>query len=74
MENKIIVIINGEEQSYDYEPFGLTFDSTDSEIIAAISGAVQETFHTDISQYYKVQKVLNTRNIYIIPNSVAGIN
>lgn len=74
MENKIIVIINGEEQSYDYEPFGLTFDSADSEIIAAISGAVQETFHVDISQYYKVQKVLNTRNIYIIPNSTAGIN
>lgn len=73
MENKIIVIINGEEHSYDYETFGLTFDSTDSEIITAISGAVSESFGTDISQYYKVQKVLNTRNIYIIPNSVAGI-
>jgi hypothetical protein len=73
MENKIIVIINGEEHSYDYEPFGLTFDSSDSEIITAISAAIQESFHTDISQYYKVSRVTNTKNIYIIPNSVAGV-
>jgi hypothetical protein len=73
MENKIIVIINGEEHNYDYEVFGLTFDSTDSEIISAMNSAIQEAFNVDILQYYKVQKVLNTKNIYIIPNSVAGV-
>jgi hypothetical protein len=70
--NNLIVIINGQERGFNYETFGLTFESTDNEIISAISGAVRESFGMDISNYYKVQKVLNTRNIYIIPNSVAG--
>ena len=73
MENKIIVVINGAEESYDFEPFGLTFDSSDSEIKGAITGAIREKFGVDISEYYKVQKVLDKKNVYIFPNSVAGI-
>ena len=73
MENKIIVVINGTEESYDFDAFGLNFDSSDSEIKSAIAGAVQEKFAVDISEYYKVQKVLDKRNVYIFPNSTAGV-
>ena len=74
--NKIIVCVNGADRFYDYEQFGLSFDSSDGDIIGAIRPAVRETFGVDIgtgaSSLYKTRKAVESRNIYVIPNSTAG--
>jgi len=69
---KVFVTIGGRDYIKNYDDFGLTFDSTESEIISAISDAVREELGQDITSLYKVRKAENTKNIYIIPNSVAG--
>ena len=71
--DKIIITLEGEDKVIGTEQIGLTFDSSESEIMEAISPIVQEEFNVDISSYYKVQKSTNSRNIHLIPNSVAGI-
>jgi hypothetical protein len=34
---------------------------------------IQEEFNQDISDTFKIRKAVNSQNIYIIPNSVAGV-
>jgi hypothetical protein len=70
--DKIIVTLDGEDKVVDTQSIGLTFESSESEIMGALSPMIQEEFGKDISEYYKVQKSTNSRNIHIIPNSVAG--
>jgi hypothetical protein len=73
VKNKILVTINGQDWQKNLSDFGLTFDSSDREIMERISSAVQEEFGEDISDSYKIRKATNTQNIYVIPSSVAGI-
>lgn len=76
ISNKIIVCVNGADRFYDYEQFGLSFDDSESTILSAIGPAVRETFGVDIgngaSSLYKTRKAIESRNIYVIPNSTAG--
>lgn len=72
IENKVIVTIEGNDWIRDYSDFNLTFESTEEEIITAIAAAINEEFGVDITNYYKVRKSVNSQNIHIIPNSVAG--
>ncbi len=69
---KIIVSIDGCDWIRDLVSFGLTIDSSEQEIMSAVSSAIREEFNTDITNYYKVRKALNSQNVHIIPNSVAG--
>ena len=75
--DKIIVCIDGEDWIKTYEEFEVTFDSSESEIMEAVRPAIQETFGVDIYDtdgisLYKLRKASTSRNIYVIPSSVAG--
>lgn len=70
--SKLIVTIQGQDYIRDLNFFGLTFDSSEDEIISAVAPAIQEEYDVDITSYYKVRKATNTENVYVIPNSVAG--
>jgi len=69
---KLIVSIEGRDWIQDLSMFGLTIESSEQDIMSAITPAIREEFNTDISNYYKVRKALNSQNVHIIPNSVAG--
>jgi len=76
IQDKIIVCVSGEDMHIDYNDFGLSFDSTDGQVLEAIAPLVQERFSVDLghpgSWLYKTRKATNSRNIYVIPNSTAG--
>jgi hypothetical protein len=74
---KIIVSIAGEDEIIDYSTFGLSFDSSESEVLSAIQPFIKEKYETDImsstgSWLYKTRKASTSQNIHIIPNSTAG--
>ena len=73
--NKIIVSIAGDDTILEYANLGLTFDSREEEVLAAIRPVIQEAHQMDIQDggwLYKVRKATNSRNIHVIPNSTAG--
>ena len=75
--DKLIICINGEDWILPYDDFGITFNSTETEIMEAIRPAIQEQFDVDIKDeesgwLYKTRKATNTHNVYIVPNSTAG--
>ena len=70
--NKVFVTIHGRDWQRSLEDVGLSFDSSDSEIMERIAPIVQEEFNEDITDLYKIRKATNSQNIFIIPNSVAG--
>ena len=76
IKNKIIVCIEGQDWIQDYSDYGLNFDSPENDIMGAIAPAVREKFNTSIhdgtNYLYKTRKAVESRNIYIIPNSTAG--
>jgi hypothetical protein len=68
----LFVTLEGTDYQRPIEHFGLTIQSTEAEILRAIAPAIQEQFHVDVSQDYKVRKAEAQRNLYVIPSSVAG--
>ena len=75
--NKIIVAIEGDDEFFNYEDYDLTFESSDEDVLNAISGAVSEKFNVSLREadgtwLYKTRRANTNKNIYIIPNSTAG--
>ena len=74
--NSIILCIANKDWAIDYNQYGLTFDSSDSEILERLQGLIEENFGESIKDngnwLYKTRKAIDSRNIYIIPNSTAG--
>jgi hypothetical protein len=78
VREKIIVAVAGEDTILNYEHFGLNFDSTDHQVLSAIRGFIQEKHGVDLQTaggdwLYKTRKAVTSRNIYVIPNSTAGV-
>jgi hypothetical protein len=73
IKNKLFVVIEGEEIQFDYRTLGLTFESSEEEIMNKIVPIVQEDKGVDITDTYKVRKSITNENIFIYPNSVAGV-
>jgi hypothetical protein len=71
-QNKIVVTINGQDWQRNLDDLGLSFDSSESEIMEAVTPMIREEFNEDITDLYKIRKATNNQNIFIIPNSVAG--
>ena len=74
---QIIVCIEGEDWIRPYSDFGLTFESSETEILETVRPVLEEEFGTDIydtngTALYKIRKATNTKNLYCIPNSTAG--
>ena len=73
VHNKIFVTIDGRDWQKDLSELGLTFSSSEREIMECLTPIIQEEFNQDISGTFKIRKAVNSQNIYIIPNSVAGV-
>lgn len=77
IQNKIVIAVAGEDLIVDYADYGLSFESTDHDVLEALRPAIQERFNVDIKDsysgwLYKTRKANESKNIYLIPNSTAG--
>ncbi len=72
---RIIVTLESQEVPLEYETLGVTFESTDSEILEAIAPVVEEETGVDILEdgLFTVKKVESSQNSYIFPKSPAGL-
>ena len=74
--NKIIVAISGDDLFLNYSDYGLSFDSSESDILARINPIIQEQFGQSLESggrwTYKTRKATASQNVYIIPNSTDG--
>ena len=74
--NKLVIAIAGEDMIVDYSDYGLSFESSEQELLEAVRPAIQERFNMDIRDssgwLYKTRKANESKNVYLIPNSVAG--
>lgn len=76
--NRIIVSISGEDEFLRYQDYGLTFESTEQQVLEAIRGTILEKYGADLKDasgrwLYKMRKATQRQNLHIIPNSVAGL-
>lgn len=69
---KIFITVEGEEVQISLADAGIDFDDSESNIMDRVAPMVEEQTGVDITDSYKIRKMLNNRNIFIIPNSVAG--
>ena len=77
VQNKILVSVDGDDTILDYTDLGLTFDSTEAQVLQAIRPLIMEAHNVDIqggysNLLYKTRKAIDSQNIYVIPNSTAG--
>ena len=77
IRGKLIISISGEDEILSYQTMGLTFESTEAEILEAVRPMIQEKYHVDLRDtdgdwLYKVRKAVTKQNIHLIPNSTAG--
>ncbi len=75
--DKVILTVNSQDKHIDYDRLGLSFDSSNEEVLEAVRPVVQEIFNEDIkdtdgSWLFKTRKAENNKNIYVIPNLTAG--
>ena len=74
--NKIIIAVAGEDMIVNYEDYGLSFNSSETDFLDAVRPTVQERFNVDIKDstgwLYKTRKATESQNVYLIPNSTAG--
>jgi len=75
--DRIIVAVAGDDLIVRYEDYGLTFDSSENDILSALRPMIREKFGSDIQDsygawLYKTRKATESKNIYLIPNSTAG--
>ena len=78
IRNKIIVCVEGQDWISDYADYELSFDSTEEQVLNRLAPAIQERFNVNVrndsgSSLYKTRKAIDSQNIYIIPNSTAGL-
>lgn len=74
---EIIITLENEEKHYDFERLSVDFNSSDSEILSAVSPVVLEETGFDMDEnnednYFTVKRVDSSQNIYLFPKSVAG--
>lgn len=76
LQNTLIIAVEGQDHHLPFADLGLSFGSSSEEILGAVRPLIREGFGVDIMDggewLFKVQKAVNNRNMYIIPNSTAG--
>ncbi len=72
----ITVILEGEDRSFDYEQMGVTYESSDEEVIDALAPIFREEGIDLKTEWenggYTVKRSDNSQNIHIYPKSTAG--
>lgn len=72
-QNKVIVVIGGQEEILDQSTLGLTMESSEREVLDAVQGVINESLQDNSQEYsYTVRKMLNTNNLLVMPKPIAG--
>ncbi len=74
---EIIVTLASTERHLSYNQLGVTFESTDQEILDALAPVLLESDGFDIKEeqeegYFTLKRVESSHNIFCFPKSVAG--
>lgn len=78
METGVInLVIDSRSFDFSYVDYGLTPESTDAEIIAALQANILENHGFNLEQTiaqhdYIIKRAENSNNIYIFPKATAG--
>ena len=82
LTEKVILTIRGEDQIYEFDQLGITFDSPEREILTALDGVIRESNITIRDENgdgesgneftFTVRKSTNTRLIHVYPKDPAG--
>lgn len=76
-EGEITVVLESDERKYQYDTLGLSFTSTDAEIMDALAPVITEDTGVDMKEqfedgYWTIKRTDATNNIYVFPKSTAG--
>lgn len=75
---KLIFTVKGNDQEFDFEQLGITFDSSENEILNSVQGIIGEanmSIQDDDQEnefIFTVRKSVNTETIYVYPKDPAG--
>lgn len=78
LRNEVVITLGGNDTVIPMASLDdITIDSTDTEILGAVRGIVQEQRDVDITDEnndysFAVRKAMNSNTIYIYPKPVAG--
>lgn len=76
VEGRITLTIAGNDFNYTFEQLSVNFDSSESEILNAVSGLIREQNMSlndgDGNVAYTVRKAVNTQTVYVYPKPIAG--
>ncbi len=77
-EGKITVILEGADRSFSYDELGLTYESSDEEIVDALSPVFNEEGISLKEEWqqggYTVKRADNTQNVFLYAKSTAGLS
>lgn len=73
-QGHIVVTLGSRERNYDFEDYDLTFDSSDSEVIEALSPVFEEEGIAldGLDEMYVIKRMEESGNIFVFPKSTAG--
>lgn len=74
---EITVTLESDERKYSYDSLSVNFNSSDSEIISALTPVLSEDTGVNMQEefedgYWTVKRIDSTQNIYVFPKSTAG--
>lgn len=71
--NKVILVINGNEQLFDFVQLNVDMESTERQILDSVQGIIQENLRDTANEYaFSVRKVLANSSILVFPKPAAG--
>jgi len=77
-EGKITVILEGEDRTFNYADLGVTYESSDEEIVNALSPVFGEEGINLKDEWedggYTLKRSDNSQNIHLYPKSTAGVD
>ena len=74
---EIKIVLESDERTYQFDTLGLNFNSSDSEIISALTPVLSEDTGVNMQEqfedgYWTIKRTETTGNIHIFPKSTAG--
>lgn len=71
---EIVVTLSSTERTLQYEPLGLTYNSTDEEVLNAVAPIIEEEEGVDILEdgLFTVKSVESSQRKFLFPKSPAG--
>ena len=74
---EVIITLSSTEKHYSFEQLGITFESTDAEILSALKPVLleEEGFNIEEEQedgYFTIKRVDSSQNLYVFPKSTSG--